>query len=266
LSDFPKTVLEFERRFSSERACRQYLAQVKRPDGFRCPRCGGRRSYFVIERGLDQCTSCRHQAPLTAGTMFHRSQKPLKVWFRDIFEFVSRKNGCNAMDLVRLLGLSYPTAWTWLHKIRDVLLRSEREPLRGRVEADESYVGGPTPGARGRARGPKTVLVAGAVEVKGNACGRVRLAPSESARAEHLQPFLVENVEEGSTVDTDGWDGYRSLGEGYDHRVLVIGADPRRASHLFPHFHRVFAQFKRLRPGTYHGSPTEHLLYSGRSV
>lgn len=255
VSRFPKTALEFERRFGDEQACRTYLAEVKWPDGFVCPKCEGRDAYFIIERGLEQCTSCRHQTSVTAGTMFHRSRTPLRVWFRAIFEFVSRKHGCNAMDLVRLLGVSYPTAWTWLHKIRDVLVRRERSPLTGQVEADESYVGGPEPGVTGRARGEKKVLIVGAVEVRGEGCGRVRLAPSESAGAEHLQPFLVENVAEGATVETDGWDGYNHLEEGgYEHKVTVIGPDSSQASSLFPNIHRVFSLFKRLVLGTYHGS------------
>lgn len=254
LQDFPKTALEFDRRFGNERACRAYLAEVKWPDRFICPRCEGRNAYFVIERGLEQCTGCRHQTSVTAGTMFHRSQKPLTVWFRAIFEFVSRKHGCNAMDLVRLLGLSYPTAWTWLHKIRDVLVRRERGPLLGEVEVDESYIGGPEPGVLGRARGEKKVLIAGAVEVKGEGCGRVRLAPCASAGSEHLQPFVVDSIEEGANVHTDGWNGYSNLDEGYEHKVTVIGPDSSRASQLFPRVHRMFSLFGRLLLGTYQGS------------
>jgi transposase-like protein len=254
LKDFPKTMLDFERRFAGEGACRDYLWSVKWPHGFICPRCGGRRAYFVIERGLEQCASCNHQTSVTAGTMFHGSRTPLKLWFRAIFEFISRKHGCNAMDLVRLLGVSYPTAWTWLHKIRDVLMRRERDPLRGRVEADETYVGGPEPGTHGRGRGENKVLVAGAVEVKGEGCGRVRLAPAQSAGADDIQPFLVDAVEEGAIVHTDGWGAYSHLDEGYDHRITVIGDDPKEASKVFPRIHRVFALFKRVILGTYQGS------------
>lgn len=254
LRDFPKTVLEFERRFLNERSCRAYLATVKWPDGYRCPRCGGREAYFIIERGLEQCTSCRHQTSVTAGTMFHRSQKPLTVWFRAIFEFVSHKNGCNAKDLARLLGLSYPTAWTWLHKIRDVLVRRERDQLSGKVEADETYIGGPVPGARGRTRGENTILVMGAVEARGKGCGRVRLAPVESAAAEHVQTFLVDNVEERSLVHTDGYPSYSHLDEGYEHKVTVISSGSKTASEHFPRIHHVFSLFRRLLLGTYHGS------------
>lgn len=190
---------------------------------------------------------------MTAGTMFHRTRKPLSTWFRAIFEFISRKDGCNAMDLMRLFGLSYPTAWSWLHKIRDTFVRPNRERLSGVVEADESYIGGPEAGVFGRDLGENKILVAGAVEVVGEGCGRARLAPVESASAENLQTFVATNVEEGATVRTDGLGSYDGLGAVFKHKVTVIG-DPKTASKTFPRVHRVFSLFKRTMLGTYHGS------------
>ena len=185
--DFPETLPEFHERFGDEDACIEQLRQVKWPDGFRCPSCGHQRSYTIADRQLDECASCGHQASVTAGTMFHRTQKPLTVWFRVIFEFVSRKDGCNAMDIARLFNLSYPTAWTWLQKIRDTMARPGRKRLAGTVEVDETHVGGSEEGVFGRDRGEKKILVAGAVEVVEDHCGRVRLAPVESGSAENLR-------------------------------------------------------------------------------
>ena len=254
VTDFPQTALEFERRFSSERSCREYLSQVKWPDGFVCPRCSCTKSYFVIERGLEECSDCGRQTSLIAGTMFQGTQKSLVMWFRAIFEFVSRKHGCNAMDLERLLGISYPTAWNWLHKIRDVFVRKEREPLKGAVEIDESYVGGPEAGVRGRDLGEKKILIVGAVEINGPHCGRVRLAPMPSADAGDLQPWVMKNVKWGATAETDGWGAYNSLAEIYGHNVTVTGKNPALASVHFPRIHRVFSLFKRVILGTYQGS------------
>lgn len=123
---------------------------MKWPNGFVCPKCHASKAYYVLERALEQCAACQHQASVPAGTLFRRTRKPLRLWFRAIFEFVSRKNGCNAMDLKRLLGLSYHTSWEWLQKIRDVFVRKEREQLGGLVEADETYIGGQEAGIKGR--------------------------------------------------------------------------------------------------------------------
>jgi transposase-like protein len=252
--DFPTTLPEFERRFADEVACAEYLRTVKWPGGFRCPKCGGDRSYWVCERGREQCAACRHQTSVTSGTMFHKTRTPLKVWFRAIFEFVSAKHGCSALHLSRILGLSYETAWTWLHKIRDVLVRQDREPLAGVVEADETYIGGPEPGCPGRARGENKLLIAGAVEVRGEACGRSRLRPVDDAGAEQLQTFVADVVEQGAVVKTDGLPSYDGLDAVFDHKVSVIGRDPKRAAKLFPKVHRVFSLFRRVILGTYHGS------------
>ena len=255
VDDFPRTLPEFERRFGDEVACWNFLREAKWPDGFRCAdaSCAGRRSYFIIERGVDECVVCGKQTSVTAGTMFHRTRTPLKLWFRAIFEFVASKSGCNACHISRVIGVSYPTAWAWLHKIRDVFRRAGREPLTGPVEADETYVGGPAPGCDGRACGENQWPVAGAVEVRGNGCGRVRLEPVDDASAASLQTFVSDVVAEGSAVLTDGWRGYVGLAAVFDHRVKLI-RDPVRAAKLFPRVHRVFSLFKRMILGTYQGS------------
>jgi hypothetical protein len=252
--DFPTTLPEFERRFADEVACNEYLRSVKWPEGFRCPKCGGGRSYWVCERGREQCATCRHQTSVTAGTMFHKTRTPLKTWFRAIFEFVSAKHGCSALHLSRVLALNYETAWTWLHKIRDVFVRQDREPLTGVVEADEMYIGGPDAAHVGRSRGENKFLIAGAVEVRGKGCGRSRLRPVDDAGAPELQAFVGDVVKEGAVVRTDGWISYEGLNAVFDHRTRVIGDDPKRATRLFPNVHRVFGLFKRTILGTYHGS------------
>ena len=253
---FPETLPEFEATFGDEDACLEYLKSKKWPRGFRCPRCEHDRSYTIRIRRVEQCARCRHQTSLTAGTMFHKTRKPLTLWFRAIFEFVSRKHGCNAMDLQRLLGLARKTAWSWLHKIRECMVTPNRSMLSGEVQVDESYVGGPEEGTLGRDRGSKKILLVGAVEEREEGCGRARLAPVPSAGAHDLQCWIVDVVQEWAAVCTDGLASYEGLDECYEHQVQVIG-DPKTASKKFPQIHRVFSLFKRLYLGIYHGSMSE---------
>ena len=253
LTNFPETVVDFEQRFPNETACWEFLWQAKWPNGFVCTRCQGSKAYFVIERRLEECAGCGHQASVTSGTAFHQTHSELRRWFRAILEFVSRKHGCNAKDIERLIGVSYPTAWRWLHKIREAFGRRERRPLSGTVEVDESYVGGPEEGVHGRDLGEKKILIAAAVEVDGERCGRVRLEPIASAKTESVQVFVAETVAVNSTVRTDGLKSYAGLEHEYRHKVTVIG-DAKTASVKFPRVHRVFSLFKRLLLGTYHGS------------
>ena len=108
--DYPRTLAELETRFRSDDACRQYLTSLRWPEGFICPRCGGTAAW-TMRRGLWLCAACRHQASVTAGTLFQDSRVPLTLWFRAMWHVVSQKNGVSALGLQRVLGLgSYQTA------------------------------------------------------------------------------------------------------------------------------------------------------------
>jgi transposase-like protein len=150
VEDYPRTVLEFEQRFATEQACRDYLAKLRWPDGYSCPRCGCRQTW-MMKRDLYWCQQCNYQVSVTAGTIFQDRRKPLRLWFRAIWYVVNQKNGVSALGLQRVLGIgSYRTAWAWLHKLRCAMVRPGRERLSGIVEVDETYIGGQKPGKRGR--------------------------------------------------------------------------------------------------------------------
>jgi hypothetical protein len=174
VEDYPRNLAEFEARFSTEAACREYLVRLRWPDGFRCPRCGGRKDWPV--RGLlRQCADCGYQSSVTAGTIFQDTRKPLMVWFRAMWAVTSQKNGASAIGLQRVLGLgSYDTAWTWLHKLRRAMVRPGRDRLSGRVEVDETYWGSEEEGVRGRQTESKALIVI-AAQKDGDGIGRIRM-------------------------------------------------------------------------------------------
>jgi transposase-like protein len=151
----------------------------------------------------------------------------------------SQKNGASALGLQRVLGLgSYETAWTWLHKLRRAMVRPGRDRLSGRIEVDETYLGGLEEGVRGRQTRTKA-LVAVAAQEDGKGIGRIRMRRVKDASAASLHPFVVDCIEPGSVVHTDGWDGYRGLGEsGYRHQVTVLRRRKESASELLPRVHR----------------------------
>ncbi len=174
MEDYPRNLAEFEARFANEQACRDYLCQLRWPEGFRCPRCGHDKAW-AVRTALLECASCGHQASATAGTIFQDTRKPLQSWFRAMWWLTSQKNGASALGLQRVLGLgSYKTAWTWLHKLRRAMVRPGRDRLRGRVEVDETYLGALEEGVRGRQTGAKA-LIAVAAEEDGAGIGRVRM-------------------------------------------------------------------------------------------
>jgi transposase-like protein len=165
----------------------------------------------------------------------------------------------SALQLQRQLGIRrYETAWAMLHKLRRAMLRPGREALRDKVEVDETYVGNPEGLRGGRELGDRA-LVVGAVEVRGRATGRVRLQVVPDASAPSLTGFVRTNVERGTTVITDGWQGYASLSsQGYRHRPKTQGR-PERAEVILPRVHRVFGNLKTWLRGTHHGVENKHL-------
>jgi transposase-like protein len=263
VEDYPRTVLELEQRFATDESCREYLFQLRWPDGFECPRCQGQ-SAWRASRGHFVCRSCRHQASVTAGTIFQDTRKPLTLWFRAIWYVTGQKNGASAATIQQILGLgSYQTAWTWLHKLRRAMIRPGRDKLGGTVEVDETFVGGEDP--KGGTWVKQKSLVVIAAEEDGSRIGRIRMATIPAATRKNLHGFVKETIEVGSAIHTDGWRAYEGLESlGYTHRrtVLLHRKSKNAASQLLPRVHRIASLLKRWLLGTHQGAVSaEHLDY-----
>src|SRR5258708_17336219 len=185
MENYPRNLKEFDLRFRSEEACREYLLGLRWPDGFCCPRCGcGENS--PVRTVLLRCRECRHQTSVTAGTIFQDTRSPLRLWFQAMWWMTTQKNGASALGLQRVLGLKqYQTAWTWLHKLRSAMVRPGRDLLTGRVEVDEFYPGGLEEGLRGRLIESKALIIVAAQE-DGRRIGRIRLPLITDASAQSL--------------------------------------------------------------------------------
>jgi transposase-like protein len=261
MEDYPRTIHDFEERFATEEACRAYVAQLRWPGGFRCPICG-REVAWQTGRGLFRCKACDRKTSVTAGTIFQDSHLPLRVWFRAMWWVTSQKTGGSALGLQRVLGLgSYRSAWLLLQKLRRAMVRPGRERLQGRVEVDETYVGGPEEGLRGR-KIEKKALVVIAAEEDETRIGRVRMQRVTRASQAELHQFIVESIQPGSVVHTDAWPSYEGLeSKGYGHDVTELkSAEP--GMEVLPRVHRVASLLKRWLMGTHQGAVSkEHLDY-----
>jgi transposase-like protein len=275
LSDLPDDLPSFLERFGTDEQCRAYLFQARWPEGVRCTACGHQRAWAHKARLIDECAACGKQHSLLAGTIFEQTKTGLSRWFLAIYLVTSSKGGISAMELKRQMGLpgsqrrprwsarsgkgSYQTAWSWLHKIRKAMVRPERTPPSARVEADETYLGGPRPGKPGRGAAGK-IKVAGAVEsgrgqARGRRLGRLRLAVVPDVSARSLEGFLAAAVVRPATVATDGWSGYGGLAaKGYAHEPLNLAASWGDAALRLPAIHLVFGLAKRWLLGTHHGA------------
>lgn len=255
-------LLEFEKEFSTENQCRDYLMKLRYPEGrYVCSKCGSVDSWKINDT-VFECKDCYHQSTVIAGTIFQDTHKPLTLWFRAIWYVTSQKNGTSALGLQRILGLgSYRTAWTWLHKLRRAMIRPGRDKLSGVVEVDEAYIGAPNIGGK-RGRGAENkVMVVIAVEVNNRKIGRIRMGVIEDASSESLHPFVESCVEAGSTIITDGWSGYNGL-ERKGYSQVIKSRKSADEENLLPHVHTIISLLKRWLLGTLQGSCSkEHMGY-----
>lgn len=255
MEDYPGTLAEFEERFTSEDACLEYLASLRWPGGFVCPKCRANQAWRT-KRWLWHCRNCGTQTSVTAGTIFHGTRKPLRLWFRTMWHITTQKYGANALGLQRVVEPgSYETSWQWLHKLRRAMVRPGRERLSGRIQVDETYIGGRKTGKRGRGAEGKALVVIGVEDKSPKGIGRIRLKHVPDASAESLGGFVQEMIEKGSIVRTDDWLGYVRLPTlGYQREVL-----PSLELKL-PHL--VASLLKRWLLGTYQGAVRpSHLAY-----
>jgi len=261
MESYPRSQAEFDSLFSSEEASRRYIATLRWPEGFRCPRCGHDQAWLKRQHTLYICRQCDVQTSLTAGTIFHDTRQPLQRWLRAIWYITNQKNGVSALGFQRAMGFgSYHTAWAWLHKLRQAMVRPERDRLAGTVQIDETYFGGPKPGHRGRGAEGKTLGLV-MVEHHEKRLGRIRLCLAADPTPNTLEPLIRAMVTPESLIETDGWGGYSGLTHlGFRHVVMrqtgTVGDDP------LPQVHLVISLLKRWLLGTHQGAvqPT-HLEY-----
>jgi hypothetical protein len=282
---YPLTLLDFQRLFPDEKACADYLFEVRWPEGFACPKCRSVAEPYRFKNrpNVFRCRSCQADTHLTAGTIMQDSRMPLQVWFWAAYLVTAQTPGMSALQFQRQLGIGrYETAFQILHKLRAAMVRPDRDKIGGEhiVEVDEVEIGGRT---RGEGRGVHHMAtVIGAVEVrrgdpteiqrkrKKHSKGRpvrgetyagrlrMRVVPNRSRLA--LTSFVLDSVATGTMIFTDGWQGYDSLKRlGYDHESVTLGGDPELAEAALPLIHLVFSNLKAWLLGTHHGVRLQHL-------
>jgi len=256
----PRSLAEFTARFKDDAACAEVLRRWKYGGAFRCPRCGHDAAWFIESRRTDECRACGKQTSLTAGTVMHNSAKPLRLWFLAMYLFVSTKQGISATSLAQQIGVSYPTAWLWLAKLRCAVGRRATTQLAGLVEYDDTWEGGVHEGkGGGRPRvGEKKALIGGAVELlsKKKGFGRLRLASMKDGAIPSFEHFFKEHVAPGSTLFTDDWASYPAAAKAAKlrHVATNVSKSDRKAHDILPGVHRIFSLVHRVLLATYQGA------------
>lgn len=261
---YPGTFEEFLDWFPTEDDCLAYLEWIRWGEGFKCPVCEGRKAWRIQRKRLWECQACGRQSSVLAGTVFEDTRKPLRLWFHVIWLMMAQKAGMSAKNFFETFGFgSYQTSWGWLQKLRSVMVRPGREPLEGRIEVDETYIGGQKEGKRGRGAAGKTLVLVAVEAEEGKRLGRVRFRVADAPTGGSVAPFVADYIQKGATVVTDGLKSYDALdGMGYVHVRFVQNPSDKtkQVDSRLEHVHLVVSLLKRWMAGTHQGAITPNHL------
>lgn len=213
-------IISFMAQFQSEKDCLDYLRE-HRYEEFKCPKCHKDKFYMLYSRKCMECAYCGHQEYLTANTIFHKSSTPLIKWFYAIMLMTQSKKGVSALQIQRMIKVTYKTAWRMAHKIREAMDNDDDNDMFGGItQVDETWIGGKKKNNMGREVAEKSIVV-GAVEHIDGKPTRVECEVIDTVDSLNLYQFIMGKIAAGTTLHTDQHAGYRYIHEkGYAHQTV----------------------------------------------
>ncbi len=253
------TFKEFQADFPDDRACLERILEEQYGGReFVCPGCHMLSKFHPItKRRAYACDRCGHHIYPCVGTIFEKSRTKLTHWFFAMYLITSTRHGVAAKELQRQIGCTYKTAWRMAHELRKLMAQADNHrSLSGHVEIDETVIGGYQNRQEAREKGSNKTMVFGMKERN----GIVRAAPINDAKQRSLEPLVFRNVDIGSTISTDEWNGYNNLELAYKHgRVKHSAKEYVNGIHHVNSLEGYWSLLKRSIRGTHVHVSAKHL-------
>jgi transposase-like protein len=257
---------EMMKDFAEESKCRAYIEALRWPKGVSCPDCKAEKVYRLANRDLFLCASCEYQFSATVDTIFHDTHLPLTTWFLATVLLCEAKKGMSACQIQRSLGIkTYKTAWYLCHRIRAAMVQVNKPMLDGKLEMDETYVGGVKKGAKARGRGGRGTEKEIVIGIR-KRNGELRMFHASDVTAGTIARYIKDNVSKDVEVlFTDDFASYPF--------AMERAGIPRTRHQTIKHSKRIYAigdihtntienafsLFKRGVRGTWHHVSAKHL-------
>ena len=272
MENFPRTLQEAIVHFADKEVAFEFMKTVRWPDGVvKCPNCGTSRVSFLSTRKMWSCKDCtaRKQFTLRVGTVLEDSPIGYDKWICAFWLIANAKNGISSYEVGRSLGITQKSAWFLLQRIRWSLQHGTIEKMKGVVEADESFVGGnadfmhkAVKKKKGIGRGfTNKTIVMGLLEhgaKKGES--KVRVKVIRNTKKKTLKEQIDTHVEPGTTLHTDAWIAYQSLGADYVHKFVDHAIEYVKDGVHTNGLENFWTLLKRTLKGTYVAVNAEHLF------
>ena len=249
-------LIEFIERFPNEEKCKEYLADIKWKDGFRCSKCDHDR-YWVNKNNafVKVCKNCRHIESVTANTLFHKVKFDLRKAFLIIFEMSATSKSCSALAMAEKYGINRKTSWLFMHKVRKAMASSSQFPLTGSCEVDEALFGGKSSGKRGRGALKKKKVSVLIEKAKKGGISRAYAMSIPDFSTKSLRAIFERHIEKSAQIiNTDKWRGYSSLGQEWN--IVQTKSNPGENFNLI---HRFIQQLKGWIRGIHHHASARHI-------
>lgn len=242
------SIFEFQQLFPNEEKCYEYLVALKWKDGFICTKCGNTKYCGGLDKYGRQCTVCNYVESATAGTLFHKCKFSILKAFYIVYYVSTNKKGITSTELSRKLELRQKTCWLFKQKVMNGMKSSNTIFMKGKVEVDETYVGGQDEDALGRNEGKKKIVVV-AIERKKRGVSRMYARVIETASKKNLSSFMCDHIAPDAEVKTDKWSGYKGMADKFP-KIKQVKSENKGKN--FPEMHRTIMMFKAWLRGTHH--------------
>lgn len=218
-----KNILDFQKEFSSDEKCREYLEAQRWNGTPACPFCGSINVHRFPNGKIFKCreSQCRSKFSVTVGTVYENTKIPLTKWYLATYILSVHSKGISSLQLASWLGVTQKTAWHLNHRIREMLIDKAPELLEGIVELDETYVGGSLKNIHAKKKEAlkgldNKTMVFGAIQ-RG---GKVRTKVIPQTNLENINSAIEGFVKLDSTMVTDEHHAYNKVGQKYNHKKV----------------------------------------------